>query len=466
MDILLVYPSDGIRLFHSMVPLGLLSIGTVMKEDGYSVKILDINHYRGNFSRDLNRWQPRLVGIGGTTPSRMKSFRIARKVRKSLPGAFIVYGGVSATFTAREVLRDIPEIDYVIAGEGEFSFRSLCRHLLDGNPREAAGIAGVASRGPGGPVINPPGRIRDLSQLPVPDRSLLEGDYRLSLDFIRGKAAPVITSRGCPARCNFCSASQMFPGGIIYRPVEQVKGEIQILLKREKIAGIKVFDSTFTASRDYVMQFCEMIAPFKLLWECEIRADTVDRELLAAMKKAGCYYVNIGLETSDPQRLRKIAKGIHPRQVLDVLQLCRETGILTKVFFTFGHPGQTWKECLADVRFIREHRKKIDFYAITVGMRIYPGTRLEKEARQSGCLPADFEWTSPAFSPRNLLVGETADTAILFQPQLGSARLMLLIIILLSRRIYSSPGFMIRIMGENLRTLLLSLSPLRRKNSD
>jgi radical SAM superfamily enzyme YgiQ (UPF0313 family) len=130
MDVLLTYPSDGLRLFQSMVPLGLLSIGTVISEAGYSVKLIDFNHYRGNFRHDLLLWQPRIVGIGGTTPSRMQSFSIARKVKESLPGTITVYGGVNATFTAREVLEKIPEIDFVIMGEGEISFKILCDSLL------------------------------------------------------------------------------------------------------------------------------------------------------------------------------------------------------------------------------------------------------------------------------------------------------------------------------------------------
>lgn len=465
MDILLVYPADGIRLFQSMIPFGLLSIGTVMKEAGYSVKIVDLNHYRGSFHKDMLRWQPRIVGIGGTTPTRMKSFRIARAVKKTLPGAIVVYGGVNATFTAREVLGHVPEIDYVLMGEGELSFRSLCLKIFSGTPGEVHAIPGLAYRRPEGILLNPSERIDDLSILPIPDRSLLAGDYRLDLDFIKGKAAPVITSRGCPAVCNFCSASRMFPGGIRYRPMDQVAAEIKMLLQRENISGLKIFDSTFTASREYVMGFCERVKDFHLKWECEIRADTVDKELLLTMKDAGCYYVNIGMETSDAMRLRKIAKGISPEQVLEVLRLCRETGILTKVFFIFGHPGQTWKECLKDVRFIQEHRKKIEFYAITVGLRVYPGTRLEQEVRRSGYLASGFKWISSARSVGNLLVGEPSDTVILFQQQLGALKLLGLIMLLLSKRIYSSPEFMIRIAGENLKILLSVLSPFHRKKN-
>jgi len=434
-----------------MVPLGLLSIGTVVRGAGYSVKIIDFNHYRGNFKKDLAYWKPGIVGIGGTTPSRMKSFAIARKVKQVLPDAIIVYGGVNATFTAREVLEKIPEIDFVIMGEGDLSFKTLCDSLLQPPHEIRKDIPGLAYRSGDRVILNPPKRINDLSVLPIPDRNLLEGDYRLDMDFIKGKAEPIITSRGCPAKCNFCAASQMFPGGERYRPMDQVGREIEYLVKRKKIDGLKVFDSTFTANRQQVLAFCETVKPFNLKWECEIRADTVDFVLLRTMKEAGCYYINMGLESSDAERLKKIAKGISTDQALKVLDDCRELGILAKVFFTFGHPGQTWKECRQDIQFIREHRNSIDFYAVTPGLKVYPGTRLEKEARAAGWLPASFSWVTSRTSLKNLILFEPSNTVILFQKGLGPWRLLQVILILLFDGLYSSREYMVRMVKELFR---------------
>lgn len=455
MDVLLIYPADGLRFFQSMVPLGMLSIGTVIRDAGYDVKLIDLNHYRGNLKKDLIAWQPRMIGIGGTTPSRTKSIRVAQTIRRILPDSTIVYGGVNATFTAPEVLEKVPQIDYIIMGEGEIAFRTLCNSLLGKSGENPETIAGVAYRRGDEVILNPPQRINDLSVLPFPDRDLLSGDYRLDMDFIPGLAEPIITSRGCPAMCNFCSASRMFPGGFRYRPMEQVKQEIEGLLKQRSFSGLKVFDSTFTANRDHVLRFCEMVNPFNLKWECEIRADTVDYELLKTMHEAGCYYVNMGLETSDPVRLKKIAKGISTEQALQVMADCRKLGILVKVFFTFGHPGQTYQECRKDIRFIREHRKEIDFYAVTCGLKIYPGTRLEKEAHESGFLPANFSWVTTRPSPLNLLLMETNNTFILFQKQLGAFRLFQIAVILLFSGLYSSKEFMWRLIKENLRHLLI-----------
>jgi anaerobic magnesium-protoporphyrin IX monomethyl ester cyclase len=434
-----------------MVPLGLVSIGTVIKETGYPVRIIDFNHYRGDFSSELHQFRPRIVGIGGTTPTRMKSFDIARKVKRELPGTVVVYGGVHATFTAREVLEKIPEIDYIIMGEGEIPFRELCDSVLQGDYARIRDIPGVACRQGNEIHLNAPKRLNDLSVLPVPDRDLLDGEYQLDMDFVKGRAEPIVTSRGCPAKCNFCSASRMFPGGVRYRPMEQVGKEIEYLMKRRPFSGLKIFDSTFTADRAKVLEFCETVRPFNLKWECEIRADTVDYDLLRDMRDAGCYYVNMGLESSDPVRLKKIAKGIDPEQALQVLADCRELGILTKVFFTFGHPGQTFRECKADIRFIRKHRKSIDFFAVTPGLKIYPGTRLEQEARAGGWLPVNFSWVTPRPDRRNLLLLEPATSVILYQKGLGPFRLLQIALILLFSGLYSSREFIWRMAKEFLK---------------
>jgi anaerobic magnesium-protoporphyrin IX monomethyl ester cyclase len=130
LDVLLTYPADGLRLFQSLIPIGLVSIGTVLKEAGYSVKIIDFNHYYRDFRRDLRRLSPKIIGIGGTTPSRKGSFLTARLVKAVNPRIPVVYGGVNATFSAAETLKDVPFIDYIIKGEGELSFLSLCDALL------------------------------------------------------------------------------------------------------------------------------------------------------------------------------------------------------------------------------------------------------------------------------------------------------------------------------------------------
>src|SRR5690554_4345512 len=269
-----------------MIPTGLVSIGTVLQKSGYRVAIIDFNHYKNDFRRQLQFLRPRIIGIGGTTPSRQGSFYTARLSKQVLPDTVVVYGGINATFIAQAVLEGIEDIDYVIKGEAERSFLSLCDAIIKNKPDSIDSIPGLCYRNGMSIVENKPQRIHDLSVLPIPNRDLVGNHYDLEMEFIGGSGDYIITSRGCPAACNFCSASSMFPGGVRLRPINSVMNEIDYLLSRRKLSGIKIFDSTFTANREHVENFCKHVKEMKTQWECEIRADTVDRDLLRIMRES------------------------------------------------------------------------------------------------------------------------------------------------------------------------------------
>jgi radical SAM superfamily enzyme YgiQ (UPF0313 family) len=445
-DVLLTYPSDGLRLFQSMIPTGLISIGTVLKNAGYSVKIIDFNHYSDDFRRDLRQMNPKVVGIGGTTPSRMGSFLTSRIVKSLCPQIPVVYGGVHASFTAHNTLQNIKTIDYIIKGEGELSFLKLCDILTGRSYEQIASVNGLVWRQGTAIIENKAERIDDLSLLPIPDRSLAGNSYALKMEFTGKNGDFIMTSRGCPAACNFCAASRMFPGGVRTRPINSVMDEIESLMSSRHIEGLKIFDSTFTANRVHVEEFCENIKKFNIPWECEIRADTVDRDLLSLMRASGCYYINIGMETINEKHLKKIAKGISSEQVLNVLEICKAIDIRTKVFFTFGHLNQTLAECKQDIDFIKSCKNKIDFYAVTVGLRIYPGTRLEQEYIKG---TKEIDWSGSVKRFQNLLIGEPGDVPVLYQKQLGSLKLMYILIVLLKNKLVCTEKFLARMAIEN-----------------
>ncbi len=439
-DVLLVYPK-GYSVAHSnMLPLGLASIAAVLESNGFTVKIVDLNFYGGRFESDLTVWSPKIVGIGGTTPSRKQSFQVANCVKDILPCTIVVYGGNHATFAARDTLENITSIDYVLKGEAEYSFLSLCNKILRNEANEAKSIAGLCYRENGHIVENRSRRINSLDDLPNPARHLFDHDYIFKLNHFNVDTEVIMTSRGCSANCSFCSASRMFPGGIKSRSMESVKAEIDTILSVKRIKGLKLFDSTFTADREHVLEFCKMIKPYNMLWECEIRADTVDRSLLEIMKESGCCFIDMGIETTNEKLLKKLNKHITVGQAENVLRWCRELGIKTKVFFIFGHPDQTIGDCLNDIRWLRNHRDEIDYFANTLGMKLYPGTSLEKQAREGGFIPADFSWANHKPKWRNLLLLEVGDTLIIENRRISVFKLMYVGLLLNLYRINFDPS--------------------------
>jgi radical SAM superfamily enzyme YgiQ (UPF0313 family) len=453
-DVILLYPRERVNAFYYMIPLGLANIAAVLVQNKISVKIIDFNFYTGDILTDLKKWQPTVIGIGGTTGTRKGSFKLAMVCKSILPDIPVVFGGIHATFTAEDSLKYISEIDYVIKGEGEFSFLEFVNCILQKKPERLADIQGLSYRKDNEIIHNKPVRINNLDDLPLPARELCEGNYKIKLDYLGIEAEFLMTSRGCPFACDFCAAARMFPGGIRYRSIPNVKNEIDHILATKKVKALKIFDSTFTASRQHVLDFCEMIEPYKLLWECEIRVDTVDYELMKTMKEAGCCYVDIGFETTDDKILKSIFKTISVQQVENVLSWCKELDIKAKVFFTFGHLGQTYESCLRDVKYIKKNKDKIDFFATTVGIRIYPGTSLEKKALAAGIIPADFSWVKFKPSPWRTLVFEFEDQLILTQNKLGFFRLAKIVWKLVGNGTVGSFKYIVELLTINLKKIL------------
>jgi anaerobic magnesium-protoporphyrin IX monomethyl ester cyclase len=453
MTVLLVWPSDGMRLFESMMPLGLASLGAMLEQKGFMVRIIDFNHFKGSFKEELRSLHPILVGVGGTTATRQASFQIAKTTKEVLPECPIVYGGPHATFAYEDTLNHVPAIDYVLRGEAEYSLLALCQALQCGEFHTISSIPGIALRTDGKVITRAPERIQDLSQIPPPARHLLGRKYPMTLDHTDIPADFIVTSRGCPVICDFCAASRLFPGGVRLRPMELVRAEIGTILRTQPhVGGLKVFDSTFTANRNHVLAFCDLMESLQLKWECEVRVDTVDHALLERMRNAGCVFVSIGFETTDPEQLKRMGKRITPEQVDQVLDWCHGLGIITKVFFTFGHFGQTYQDCLKDLAYLRTQRKRIQFYATTIGIRVYPGTILESRLRKSGHIPASFSWATYKASRKNWLVLEPADVMILDQDTLPLHRLGFLILRLVFQGTVLSPNYILKMLRTNLKS--------------
>lgn len=421
-DVLLINPKGLQPLFNAMPPLGLGTMGCVLEKEGFSVAILDLEIEADSFdlSQLIRSTAPKIVGISGTTSTRFGSFQIARAAKQVSREIITVYGGCHATFTADDTLRHIPEIDYVVIGEGEWTLLELAHFLLRQEGRLET-IRGISYRKGEEIATNEPReRITDLDSLPYSRHLFKMESYPSLLEFLEVPAAVIMSARGCPFDCYFCSASRMC--GKIYttRSASHVADEIEYCIKNFNAQGIKFFDSTLTLNKKHALAITKELIRrnIRVPWECEIRVDTVDRDLLGEMKKAGCYYVNLGVESSNEDILQTIGKKITLAQVENTLRWCHELGIMTKVFFTFGHLHETIEEARETFEFIDQHKAAITNPAIGPNMKIYPGTRLANYATENALLPRTFSWSKPTagFVPE---VYFEDNVPILVQPSFG-----------------------------------------------
>jgi len=438
--ILLINPADkGIP--DKMPPLDLASIASFLEENGISVKIVDFNIEKKTLEHWLSFYQPKFLGISGTTHNRFESFRIANLAKTFNKEIITIYCGSHATFTANETLRNISEIDFVIRGEGEEIFLELLKTFSADQKFEK--IRGLSFRMDDTVVDNPSAGRLHLDSLPQPAYHLLDmKKYEIKMEFIKKRGISVASSRGCLHHCNFCLASRMFNNLLTVRSAKNVVDEIEKLLKEYHFQAIKFVDCVLTLDREHIENLCDEAVNRNLQfpWEAEIRPGTVDEFLLEKMQKAGCYYVDIGIESASQKVLDLMRKGITIEQIQKSLEMCNQFGFKIKAFFSFGHISETMADVEKTFEFIVNNRPLITTAQNTVGVRIYPGTYLETYARKNNLLPGDFKWSKPYEELRNETIMQPKNIPILIQPQLGYDELESIALRIYSERISGWEG--------------------------
>ena len=341
LDIVLIVPPGGYYANRwqqgcLMPPLGIGYIAAAVEQAGHRVRILDA--YAEDVTQQqlidrLREMRPDVTGFTFTTENRFEAFESIRLCKKMLPETTTVAGGPHASLAADDTLTHIPELDYIVRSEGEVSMVNLLLALE--NNSEIESVTGISYRKEGGVVHNPQtGFIEDLDSLPFPARHLYNHpQYNFHMD-VPGKgklpAANIMTSRGCPFHCVFCASTINWGRRFRLRSPENIVEEIEYLKKEFGVRAIWFFDDTFTAKRSQTETLCDMILQKNLdiSWFCEIRVDTVDRELLALMKKAGCYFIGFGVESGSQRILDEvIGKKISLDQVENIRQWSKKLDI-------------------------------------------------------------------------------------------------------------------------------------------
>jgi len=437
-EILLLHPREEGRIFGGMPPLGLAWIASYLETRGYPVELVDLQVDKRSVEDVIRQTKPKILGIAGTSHTRYESFECARIAKKIDNKIFTIYGGSHATFTPEDTLKHIPEIDAVVMGEGEETMQEVTEAVLRNSP-DLSSIKGLSYRNGGEIVVNPPRpRIQNLDGLPFPARHLMNiKEYDLKMDFLNIPAASVMSSRGCPVNCSYCSASAMFGRSLTLRSASNICDEIETLIKDYKMEGIKFFDSTLTLKKSHINELCDEIIRrgLKFPWECEIRVNTVNKDILKKMKDAGCYYVDFGVESASPRVLKDMHKAITIEQVINVFKWTKELGIYTKVFFTFGHIKETLEDAIITMNFIDKYRDFISSQGGGVGIKIYPGTLVEKYAYEIGRLDEHFSWTTPYYDEQAEFFGGAPHVPLLIQPQMGYEELRQLRYLLIRRKL-------------------------------
>ncbi|MFC1904268.1 B12-binding domain-containing radical SAM protein [Chloroflexota bacterium] len=407
-----------------MPPLGLLSIASILDGKGYNVKFIDMQIQSPDEVKsalaDLR--EDGLVGFGGASEGRFIVFELSAVAKEMHPACTVVYGGPHASFTAEITLKRMPSIDVVVIREGELTASELADCVLK-KEDSLKQINGVAYRQDGYVAHNPPRpRISDLDILDYRfDKFIGYNDYSQELLLGKGKSLHSITSRGCFWRCSFCAASVLWDSQITGHSAKRIGGEIERLFQIvPDLKGVIFVDSIFTYDRQRVRNLCDEFDRRKLrfLWSCDIRANSVDYELLARMRDSGCYSVSFGFESASQRVLDVIKKKATVNDAVKVFAWVTRLNMNTIVNVTYGHPTETFDEALYSLNFIKDYLSDNVHMLDPQPMRVYPGTELESYAIEHNLLPEGFSWAT-YYNNDPGLKRSTPFVPVLVQPQLG-----------------------------------------------
>lgn len=358
----------------SSPPLGLAYLAAVAREQGWKVGIID-GPTEGLGMQDIasmiKGFQPELVGLTATTPAIYDAYEVARMVKEHSPNTLVLLGGPHATFMSREVLEECPYIDVVVRGEGEETLREILERIECGKNLE--GVAGATYRAGDRIRENPSrGLIKDLDALPIPAYDLLPMEkYAIG----KTKYAAVITSRGCPYGCIFCSSSLQFGKRWRACSPKRVLEELMILRYDYGVREIEFLDDTFTLNMSRAEEISRMIMNegLDISWSASSRVNTFSRDLGEIMRKAGAHTIYFGIESGSEETLRFIEKGITRRQATDAVRAAKESGLNTLGSFIMGFPHEKEEDIRATIAFA--DRVGVDLAQFTIATP-YPGTRL------------------------------------------------------------------------------------------
>jgi len=383
MRILLINPKQSTS--YAQPPIGLAMIAAVLEKAGHDVVIVDLAmtaESEEGVARHAISNGPSLVGISSMTPSISSAARIARSVKAASPNVHVILGGAHASTLPEQTMEMIPDIDIIVRGEGEATVVELVDALEHERPLQH--VEGIVFRKEGKKVWtedrNP---ISDLDQLPFPAYHRLPIEqYRFHPPLGREHpVVPIITSRGCPFRCTFCTKSVF---GQVYRcnSARYVAEEIEYMIRRFQAREIKFYDDSFTLQKKRVIELCDELVKRKIdvPWSCETRVDLVDEELLRVMKRAGCYMIEYGVESANKDMLEKMKKGISPQQVTRAFEATRAVGIQTVAYFMLGYPGETWDTVRETIEFAK--RIEPDFAQFSVATP-FPGTEFYELCKEN-----------------------------------------------------------------------------------
>jgi anaerobic magnesium-protoporphyrin IX monomethyl ester cyclase len=329
---------------------GLAYLSSILTKKGHNVEVIDFNNKKENKKKRLEKVKnAEIIGISVKTSTLASTIKISKKIKEINDNALLICGGAHISIDGHHFLENNDIFKIGLIGEAEQSFLEI----VSGKPLNE--IKGIAYREGKEIITNEKGPFdKNLDNLPFP-----EYNYFDSFEGTIEKY-PILTSRGCPYQCIFCSVGKIIGKLWRFRSAENMVEELIRAKTRYNSKEFLVLDDNFTLNIQRAKEFCRLLIKKKvhMSWSCPngIRADRLDEELVSLMKRSGCRHISIGVESGSPEVFKKVNKGEKLEDIERAIGLIRKYKIKTEGFFIIGLPGsnvRTVEESMAFAKKIK-----------------------------------------------------------------------------------------------------------------
>lgn len=362
MKIALINPSLETKIYTPWVPLGILYLGTILKEHGFNVNLLDAAA-RFYSKEEVLGWikkvKPDVIGISVFTVAFLPVMNLVKIIKNWNPSVKIILGHYHPTMEAENIFRKYGNyVDYCIRGEGDYSFLELCEFLEREKSNMPNYINGITFQNSYQKIISTPDPplITELDLIPFPDRKLISFNYKWNFsgfEFSKSKLTSIISSRGCPFNCSYCACSKFAKRRFRPRSPENIVEEM-LIIEDQGYTELNFVDDNFTLLPKRTIKICELIKKEKIdiNWHTDGRVDQTSQNMLNWMSKAGCKSLWFGFESANQRILDLYNKRTKVSQFNDAINKARKAKIdLIVGLFMLGAPSETIEEVKNTINF-------------------------------------------------------------------------------------------------------------------
>ena len=342
MKILLINPAPKHYTRARCSPLGVLSIASYLNANGHTAKVLNRAIVSTDIAAELDDFKPDFIGCSLLTVMAVSdSITVSKEAKKR--GITVVWGGpyVSAS---PEVILQLDCIDFISMGEGEETWLELADKKQ--NNEELYDIKGLAYMREGRFVKTPEREFMDLTKLPPIDYSLVDIAQTFYTNYHYDGIMGMYISKGCNAQCTFCYNHDFHHSCRRSRSIETFIEEAKILKEKYGMKAIAFTDEFFGYNKEELRKICNALieADLGIHWGGMTKIGIFDREDFELMHKAGCRWLEFGVESGAKTTLNRMKKGLKLERVEEDLKNCKEVGIISLCYFIVGFPGETTQE--------------------------------------------------------------------------------------------------------------------------